>query len=113
MGVVGEWLKGRRNALIDAFLVYAVAEWVMPVIVSTVLYLGSSDGGIAVLFTVGYLPLIGAGVVFVTREASALEGLEDDGKYKYVYVWERAQPPFLGGHSRRIRVRVNPRVVPD
>jgi hypothetical protein len=108
---MGEWLKGRRNAVIDGVLIYAVTEWVMPAVVSTVLYLGSSDGGIATLFMIAYLLLLGTGAVYVARaEVPSAENLErDERKYRYVTVAAPRPMPFMmGPRNMMIRVPINP-----
>jgi hypothetical protein len=108
---MGEWLKGRRNALIDGVLVYAVIKWVMPAVVSTVLYLGSSDSGIAALFMLSYLLLLGIGAVCVARaELPDPEKRErEKRKYRYVSVPAPRPLPFMmGSRNMMIRVPVNP-----
>jgi hypothetical protein len=108
---MGEWLKGRRNALIDGALIYAMTEWVMPAVVSTVVYLGSSEGGVSVLCTVGYLMLLGTGAIFVAKaELPDPEDRElDERKYRYVSVATPRPLPFMmGPRYMMIRVPVNP-----
>jgi hypothetical protein len=101
---VGEWLKGRRNALIDAALVYCAAEWVAPAVVSAVLYLGSSEEGIAMLFVVAYeLLLATAVIVSIKRGPPAQVASPKEGEW--VYVWGPRPIPFmLGGGGGWVRV---------
>lgn len=110
---MGEWIKDRRNALIDAALVYAAAEWLGPAIVSTVIYLGSSNGGVAVLFLIGY-PLLLVGAFLLAAHLEAKLGVPsseapDDGEW--TRVWVRGYPmgmPFgMKAYGSWVRVRVN------
>jgi hypothetical protein len=63
---VREWLRGRRNALVDAALVYLAAEWVGPFLVSAVVSLASSPNGGYMLFFIGW-PLFVATSLAVGR----------------------------------------------
>lgn len=68
-----DWLRGRRNALIDAALIYLAAEWVGPFLFSAVVYLGATEWGIWVLAMIGYYSLLAVSIaIFGLPSASAV-----------------------------------------
>lgn len=101
---MGEWLKDRRNALIDAALIYVVTDWIAPPAVSAVIYLGLSDAGLLLLLSIAYLLLVAtAFVVAIKMEPRERDTASEEGEL--VYVWNRPSVPFgLGGHGRWIRI---------
>jgi hypothetical protein len=109
---VREWLKDRRNALIDAILIYAVTEWIAPPAVSAVVYLGLSASGQATLFMIAYaLLLVGVAVKVIRTESSAedpqgpsmADAKSEEGRLIFVRGY-RPMPYMLGGYGRWIRV---------
>lgn len=103
---MGEWLKDRGKALIDAALIYLVTEWIGPATVSAVVYLGLSDAGRALLCSIGYVLLMAAAIALAIKLEPPAPGPADDA-WKLVYVWSRPSVPFgIGGHGRWIRIRV-------
>ena len=47
-------MRGRRNVLVDAALVYVAVEWIGPSLVSAALALGSSPNGGYLLFMIAW-----------------------------------------------------------
>jgi hypothetical protein len=64
IAVMRAWLRGRRNALTDAALAYAVIEWLLPSLVSAVLTLGSTVTGLMLLISIAY-PFVLVGEVML------------------------------------------------
>jgi len=99
-----EWLKSRRNALIDAALIYVAAEWLGPAVVSTVIYLGSSDSGLAVLLMIGYAVFLATVAILILKvglpgpSSSSEEG-------EWVFVLGRKTYPFIGVQGSWVRVK--------
>lgn len=106
---MGEWLKGRRNALIDAVLVYLAFEWIVPCTVSVVAYLSSSTAGVSALFVIAYLAFVGT-VIYLAATAELpaerAEDGDDDSDWEWVYVrGYRPAPWMVGGLGTWVRVR--------
>jgi hypothetical protein len=105
---MGEWLRDRRNALIDGALFYVGAKWVMPAAVAAVLYLTSSQlGSLALFASVTVAIYLGLIFLAVTREWDfpIAPGLQDapDGS-EYVYVERFSGRPPIGLRGVWIRV---------
>jgi hypothetical protein len=101
---VGEWLRDRRNALIDAVLIYLASEWLVPGVVSAVAYLGSSEVGIEVLLMIGYCLVIGTGIAVACKyDHPTPETTNEDWEVVWVLGYPTA-PHFLGSRGRWIRV---------
>jgi hypothetical protein len=113
--LMGEWLKGRRNALIDAALIYVAGEWIVPPVVSAILYLGSSETGLGLLLiAVYYAAILPPIVLAILRAPSEQEVLESDrererktGKLVYVPGFRPATPFMLGSRGAWVRVRAD------
>lgn len=95
---MGQWLKGRRNALVDAAIVYAVSKWFIPEAVSLVACLASSPGGQAVLFLIGYPLLLAGSIVLAIMledpENSSGSAGDSADDYELVYVQGYRPPPY-------------------
>jgi hypothetical protein len=105
---VGKWLKGRRNALVDAAVVYAVSKWFIPEAVSLVACLASSPSGQAVLFLIAYVLLLAGSITLaiVLEDPEARSASTDD--YDVVYVRHHWPPPYsfmLGSRGTWVKVR--------
>jgi hypothetical protein len=59
-----EWLRDRRNALVDAVLAYLLLEWVGPALVSAVLTMASTADGRIALAMIAY-PFVLAGEIYL------------------------------------------------
>lgn len=103
-----DWLRDRRNALVDGAIVYAVSRWVVPEVVSMVIYLACSPFGAFALFTVAYSLLLAGSVYLASKlEQPALDRGSDED-YEYVYVLSYKPPPscyMLGSRGTWVRVR--------
>jgi hypothetical protein len=100
---VGEWLKERHNAVVDAALIYAVTEWIAPPIVSAVIYLGLSALGLYSLAVFGYSLVLATVLIrAVKAEPPEREPVTEEGKL--VFVASRPRGYLLGGGGRMVRV---------
>jgi hypothetical protein len=100
---VGEWLKERRNALVDAALIYAVTEWIAPLIASAVIFLGLSVIGLYVLALIPY-SLILATILIQAIRAEPPERDPAAEKGKVVFVAGRRSMYGIGWGGSYVRV---------
>ena len=100
---MGEWLKERRNAVVDAALIYMITEWIAPPIVSAVIYLGLSAVGLYALALIPY----SLGLATLLIQAIRAEPPERDPaaeKGKVVFVAGRRSMYGMGLGGRFVRV---------
>jgi hypothetical protein len=106
---VGGWLGRRRDALIDAAILYCLSRWLIPDVVSWVGYLASTPAGRDVLLALACPPALAAVVVLAWAQCPPLTGQSAGEGYEWVYV-ERYRPfpaPHLGGHFVRVPCRTD------
>jgi hypothetical protein len=101
--LVGEWLKERRNALVDAALIYAVTEWIASPIVSAVIFLGLSMIGLYVLALIPYSLILATILIQAIRaEPPERDPAAEKGKVVFVAGGRSMYGMGLGGSFVRV-----------
>jgi hypothetical protein len=104
---VEEWLRERRNALIDGAIIYVASKWVVPETVAALAYLASTPTGLLVLTTVVSLIVLVA-LAPTLLEQPLLRLPAEDKDYEWVYLYGCRPAPahyMLGSRGTWMKVR--------
>lgn len=104
---MGDWLKERRNALVDGAIIYVASKWVLPEAVAALAYLASTPTGLLVLTTVVSLIVLVA-LAPALLEQPLLRVPAEDKDYEWVYLYGCRPSPYpyvLGSRGTWMKIR--------